>query len=444
MDPQTPTPNFQQPLTPEQPPKKGWPLSKKATKLIIYIVLAIIVFGVVYLLTNKKSEDKKTTDTSDSSIYYNREGYNPEDYQPKIGDPMALKLDKTADAIKTESGAAIVSACNVLTISDLQKEKLYIGTHSAPNSIVRTYFDGIGKAPHDKTKYSLPQDGSAEQCHYIFENQSDVDLTVYQPPMNDLPVIEEEIAERYSAYNVSDLDGAQAYKRNNSSGSRVVYMLKRGEVAVRFSTTIKDQAVVDTLFRTASKNLASLATTPKGPPTTEYSSPTFSKSIAKACDLISNDDLKAITGNDAGPLVQEGLAPSIGVTQVNGKLRNFIQNRCERRNSGLGSSLGGSSTFDQELDVVTTSFQESDGAAYQVGDMTKGQENLTTINGVGDEAYAYKDTAGQNTVIFRQGRFVVEVVLNRTSQQGGLENTKNMADKLTPYAKSTVEKLKKL
>jgi len=62
----------------------------------------------------------------------------------------------------------------------------------------------------------------------------------------------------------------------------------------------------------------------------------------------------------------------------------------------------------------------------------------------GDELFGFKDSAGQNTVLMRQGRFIVEMVFNRTVQRGELQDVDAMIQKLTPYATSVAQRLQKI
>jgi hypothetical protein len=125
---------------------------------------------------------------------------------------------------------------------------------------------------------------------------------------------------------------------------------------------------------------------------------------------------------------------------ADGKLYNFIQTECERKNTGLGSGLT-AGAFDQTMDVTLWSLQNDSGAKGVYSGITKEQKQLTPMT-AGDEANCYRDSAGQNTVVMRKGRFIVQIVLNRTLQKNnGLDDVPAMIKKLTPFAQQTADKL---
>ncbi|HMH70103.1 MAG TPA: hypothetical protein VK502_01795, partial [Candidatus Saccharimonadales bacterium] len=342
----------------------------------------------------------------------------------------------------------IVPACNVLTIDDFTQQKLYLGANSLPTVITRTYIDGVGKAPLDPSEYTLPSTGDANKCFYTLE-QSDgfVGVTVYQPPLVANGAVQDTLSRSYAPTTVAGLDSAvRVFKNTKNRDGETTYMLQIGDVSAEVLLRIGQSKATDSLLQLASKNIMSLQKNAQGVAPANYNSPTFKKSVVRACDLMSNDDIKSLTGNDASQFVDESLATATGVvSQANSdgsfQYYNYIQNSCDRYNSGIGSGLVRGQAFDQKLDVTATSFQDDQGAKNGFASTKKGAANAVAAK-VGDEALGYKDSAGQNTMVLRQGRFIIEMVFNRTLQRNGLENTATMTEKLTPYAQSVAGRLK--
>jgi hypothetical protein len=440
-----PTQNWQQPETPGTPPPKkkftwsNW--SKKKTLIVLGAILVVII-GVILVkgLAGKDKSDDSVL-PSDDSIYHFRDGYDIKQYGSSIGDPLALNMDKHDGAFNSSAGP-VVYACDILTIQELNAQKAYVAPNSGGRGVTRSFIDGVGKAGVKTEHYSLPEnDKDGNSCTYGQDPIGAVDINVYQKPFVDMAAVQDETNRLYSA--TTSVNGLATYQRKDDEQNQHTYILVSGNDAlqVRFNSKKMTDQQRNNLLQTAAKNFTTLQKSPKGPAIAAYDTPTFKKSYAKACDLITNDDIKSLTGDDASVYVTEGLSTGTAVAKVSSVLYNSITTECSRYNTGLGSGLT-SGPFDQQLDITVTSYQDEAPAKLHVQSRLKGAKNVTAAS-IGSEGYGYQDSAQQNTLIFRQGRFVVEATLDRAVQSNAnLTDTSAMTQKLTPYAQGVATKLK--
>jgi len=448
MQPQQQQPQYYGPSQPVQTGVPNGPNKKKPLIIgAIVLVVIIIVASLLALLGGGKKKDNTNGNPalSDTSIYNFRDGYNIKEYGASIGDPMALDLSKYGKVLTSNSGP-YVAACNVLSIPDVNAQKTYVTTNSLPTPVKRAYLDGVGQQNVEFSKYSLPVSGEGNNCMYALEKGGTIQIDVYQSAFVAKSAIDDQISRIYEP--TENVNGLPTYKRKaaKEGTNAVTYMIVSGNDALelRLSTDHTTDTQRKNLLTTAAKNFVDLHSSPKGSPLTAYTTPTFKKSYAKACDLITNNDIKTLTGSDASVFVEEALATGTGVNKgPDGKLYNSITNECTRSNTGLGSGLT-AGAFDQDIDLTVTSYQSDTGAKQDIAAQIKGQKNKMSGN-FGDEGYGYQDTADQNTIIFRQGRFVVTIVFDRTLQKNAhLEDTSAMTQKLTPYAQQVASQLKQL
>lgn len=436
-----PTQNWQQPET--IPPRRG---NRKKILLIALVAFVVILCGAVLikmLSGNQKDDTKQGPNRSDAAIYKEREGYNPADLGETIGDPFALNLSKYDDPFKIASGP-LVFACNVLTVNDLASQKAYVAANSEPNAVSRIFIDGVGiEGP--KVNNSTVPDGSKDgnNCRYQLQDGAGVlEMNVYQPPLVATRAIQDQISRLYAS--ADSVNGLPTYKRKEESDKKThSYILISGNDAldIRFDSDKLSEVKRSELLKLAAKNFVDLHSTPKGPALVSYDTPTYKKAYARACDMISNDDIKSLTGNNASLYATEGLATATGVAKVGGNLYNYLTTSCSRYNTALGSGLT-AGPFDQQLDLKITSFQNDAPAKFLLSEKTKDTNEKTAAN-IGDEGYGFRDVSGQNAVVFRQGRFVVELYFNRTVQaNAGLTEVGAMNQKLTPYSQALATKLK--
>lgn len=455
MDPQqalqTPVspPPVQTPPTENATPPPAPKQSNKKTLLIVIgsvvLVLLLIGVGITILIGMMSSQNKAAT--TDDSLYYNREGYDPKDYGKTIGDPLALSMDKLGSPVNT-SGGPIIYACNLIMIKELSEHKIYLDPRSDAKGVTRNYVDGVGKQNVETSEYTLPSSDEENNCSYSLQSSilsTILDITVYQPPFVAKGAIDDTIDRLYT--KTDSINGLETYKYKDRGGSTLnQYMMRSGKSAVQvlFNGSKTDQDKQKEVLNIVAKNFANQQTNPKGPAEAVYDTPTFTKKYAKACDFISNDDIKSLTGSDASVFANEALASATGVAQTtDGKLYNSITTGCSRFNAGLGSGIG-AGPFDQKLDVTMTSFNDEKGAKFYFVESGRDAKEKTMMS-AGDEAFGYRDTADQNTVIMRKGRFIVEIVFDRTVQKNAnLQETAAMTQKLTPYAQQVASKLESM
>jgi len=464
MDPQTPN-NVVQPNQPTTPPNTpdgnqpspqtppSWQPSngtngnnKRKLLTVLAIVLAVIivgVFGIKPLLSKK--DDKASVDTTklNTDLYHSRDGYDIKQYGSGVGDPLALNMDKYGDVHKSPQGP-IMYACNVLTIKDLNGAKMYVEPRTDDRGVFRNYVDSVGQASITPSEYSLPGGDDGNTCDYGLQAGGLLEVSVFQPPFTSKDAIDHQL-ERYFT-KTDNVGGLATYKdKDNAPNKRSAYMLVSGDTAVEvlFNSNDVPEAKQAPILELAAKNIVGLQSSPKGPAIATYDTPTFKKKVARACDLISNDDIKALTGSDASPFVYEGLAVGTMVSKFNDTLYNSLETSCARYNTGLGSALT-SGPFDHKLEVSVVSFKEDAAAKQFTAKSAEDVKDKVTVS-LGNEGFGYRDSADQNTVIFRQGRFAVKIVYDRTAQKNtGLDNTDAMVKKLTPFAQQTAAKLKAL
>jgi hypothetical protein len=157
-------------------------------------------------------------------------------------------------------------------------------------------------------------------------------------------------------------------------------------------------------------------------------------------------NIKALTGNDASPLVQEGVASATGVithSTGDGALDVYIENTCARTTGSEGrvTSPNGQVSASQSLDITTTSFDVTAGAERSMA-YKSGGKDVVKVPGVGDEAILVKNNVGDVLLTFRKGRFIVQLTLDRSNQSRfGLSDPQAMLAKLTPFARSAADRI---
>jgi hypothetical protein len=268
-----------------------------------------------------------------------------------------------------------------------------------------------------------------------------LELDVYQPPYTTTSAIQDQLSRLYT--KTDDNGGVATYQKKDNDSTRASFMLMNGNDALQvlFNGTKLTAAQQKTVLATAAKNFADQQMNGKGAAIAAYDTPTFKKTYAMACDFISNADIKSLTGADASIYVNESLASGTGVSKVNNVLYNSITTSCSRFNVDIGSGIG-AGPFDQQLDVTITSFNDEEPAKFVMHNTGKEVKNKLDAN-LGSEGYGYTDSAGQNTVFFRQGRFIVQLVFDRTLQKkANLSDVSAMTQKLTPFVQQTAAKLK--
>ena len=441
--PTQPIPAWQQPNN--KPAGSSAGSSKKLLLIVLAAVVIIVLLVVIVMaVTKHKSNKANNSDTStESDLYHSRPGYDIKEYGSSIGDPQALSMSKLDKATNTSKGP-LVYACNVVTMNDLNTLKTYMSARSDPQAIQRTFVDNIGQKTPQFNQYTLPATGDDNVCMYSLETGGLLHVHVYQAAFVDPGATQHTLDRHYT--KVSDVAGLATYKEKDGSSSTSDYIVVSGNdsIEVLFNGTKVPADKQQEILALAAKNFADQQKTAKGPAIPTYDTPTYKKKWVRACDLISNADIKNLTGSDASIYTTEGLASGTGVYKVGETLYNGITTSCDRYNTDIGSGIG-AGPFDQELEVRVASFNSDVPAKAYVAaaakDNTSGQVKIN----IGDEGVAFPDNAGQNTLVFRQGRFTVDIVYDRTLQKkANLSDVNAMVQKLTPYAQSVASKLKSL
>lgn|GEM_PF-1152009 len=442
-----PTPAQPQPAgSPSQSPAGGNEPHKKLLFIIGVMIAALLVVTAVVVAITKHKSGKTADNTStniESDLYHSRAGYDIKQYGPEIGDPQALTMNKFDKVMNTAKGP-VVYACNVVSMYDLNTLKTNLAARSDDQAVQRTFIDNVGQKTPEMNTYTLPTPDDDNLCMYSIRSGGLFEVHVYQAAFVDPGATQNTLNRRYS--KVSDVGGLPTYKSKDASSTRSSYIVVSGNDSIEllFNGTKLPEAKQQELLALAAKNFVDQHATAKGAAIPSYETPTYKKSWARACDLISNADIKSLTGSDASIYAKEGLASGTGIYKVGDKLYNGITTSCDRYNAGIGSGIG-AGPFDQELEVRVTSFNSDVPAKAYIASAAKDYASSKVSASIGDEGIAFPDNAGQNTLVFRQGRFTVDVMYDRTLQKkAGLGDTNAMVQKLTPYAQSVVTKLKSL
>ncbi|HEX6462706.1 MAG TPA: hypothetical protein VFZ58_05590 [Candidatus Saccharimonadales bacterium] len=438
-------------------PSSRWPLSKKATIVIVVAVVIVLVGVIIAAALLNKSQPGSNQTSDNSSLYYDRPGYERSKLGTAISDPMALKITANNQAVNYQ-GQAVIQACNVLTLDDITNEDLLIKANTLPTPYSRVYNDGVGKASYGQvTSSSLSSLGlgmDVNSCNYVLEdeNSASIGVNVYQPFAVPLSVVDQEVQREYAA--TGSLEGLEVFKKKESSSTpgsapKNEYILRKGGSAVYISLALpsghasKEQAL---LVKTAKKFNTELAQ-PTGVSTVSYDSPPLTKPYVRACGLLTNDDMKELSGKDASPLAREGIAPSTDLLQLNsaGKQKMYpaVQNECVRATPREGTSLLGGGV---SLTAQTISYLEPTPAEAWLDAQRKTNQNNREnmdVDDIADEAVAYIDVTGDGHVIFRKGRVVVDISLEGDGMRSlSLRSLKDVASKLAPIAQNMAERVK--
>jgi hypothetical protein len=450
LQPQAPMQPQSQPQ-PEQP-KRG--LSKKLK--LITIGAAVLVVGIILVVvaTSSKDDSSKNSGGKSGNVYYDRPGYDRSKLSDAIGDPAAVKMTNGSEAVKS-GGDSVLQACNVLRTEDITKQGLLLGANTIPSVISRSYDDGVGKGGYAKASSSsitspvgLGMDVNG--CNYVLESESlsRVSVNVLQPFAVPESVVNEELQRSFTAS--APVQGLEVFtskpRTKTTSGdspSSNYFVRAPGKASFFLSIQLPSdkESKKQALLEAAAQNFIRELNAPSAPQKVGYESPVFGKTFTRACDIVTNEDVRAISGRDAGALAREGIASSVGVLHFNAgdnTRYNYISSECTRATVGGGLSLAGGGEV--SLKVETTSYLEDAPAKLWI----EGQRHTNPANkanmpvsGVADEAVAYADNVGDYHLIFRKGRTVINTQIDRTSQQRlGVRSLSAAAEKLTPISQA--------
>jgi hypothetical protein len=451
MNPSEPTQSPVVPPTSNSSPQNG----RKKWLLVGGIVLAVvIILGIVMMLT--KHDKKGGVDTSDTSVYYDRNGYDRATLKKEIGDPMAIKMTPRQDADSLTSGTVIIPACSVLTVSDIEKAGYHIFANNYGFPIMQSHLSDKGNARFAPDLNNMPGAPETMSCQYGIpsadkgkpEDIQKVGITVNQPFTVAAAQVDRYI-DSLKYQPQADMSGYQVFKRDATEFAGDEYLLRKDGNAITVELDLKDTTKAQSLLKAAIQNLDNLKAHPKGYSEVSYSSPVFTGKVAKACDYIDNSSLKQLAGTDASPLVRERWSTAVGVADFSPvssykTVSNYVRNQCEMTaNTGGYVTLVG--TTSHNLQVTTTSYENEQAALQGLVHITVGDGNDSQkVSGVGQEAYLFKDVKDhQNTLAFRQGKVVVEVLYDFAKQTDpNIADLNQYGQTLTPVAQKIAAQLK--
>jgi|GEM_PF-1198450 len=450
----SPEPAFSAGISPQPPRRPLW--LKLVLLAILLILIAVAIFG-AYSSKHKKSGTG--SNSGDTSLYYDRAGYDRQKLASGVGDPMAIKLTAKDGAQTLRSGEVILPGCSILTIQDIQNQGLRLYPNGFGYPVQQNYLDKSGEAAFAPNPNNFPLSSDSIGCHYGIDNGSkagstntnavdSIDVSVNQS----FTVTESEIDRQISALSYvkqADMGGYQTYKSTRNA-DQPSYMLRKDGTAITLDFDLTDPSKVEPLVKKAVDNLTNLQTKPKGVSTVSYDTPTFIQKSVKACDLVDNSDMKQLSGVDASPLVRSSWPTGTGVadfSQVsNYKTQtNYLRNSCERlSNYPEYKTLVG--TKSHSLQVTTTTYENSQAALQGLLYISVGEGNdsKTQAPAMGNEAYLYRTPKDhQNALAFRQGRVVVELVYDFAFQENDpqLKDLSSYGQKLAPIGQKIAKNL---
>jgi len=451
MDPTSSNPVGQQPASPQAPPPATGGGSRKKLMMIIAAVLVLVVLAVILVVVFKNKGSHSSGSSKDTSLYYDRPGYDRAKLSANVGDPMAIKITASDKPQEMQSGTFVIPACSLLTQDNLKTMGLQMYVNDFGYPFLQNYLDESGKAPFVPDPNRLPSGEDGMGCVYGIvtgKTGKTIDIGVNQPfTATDGAVVDNINALHYTKQ--ADTGGFQMYSRVNSIGDdkNNEYVLRKNGTTITLSIPDDFASKNDTILKTIMANFDDLTKHPKGPSTVTYNSPTFTQSFAKACDLVDNDDMKNLTGVDASPLVQAMWPSATGVADFSPVSKyktksNFIRSQCIRT-----SNYPGEKTLigiqNHTLRITTTSYENTQAASEGFKHVTLGDSNDTVKKGtgLGDESAVYRtnDDDKQLAIGFRQGRVVVQLVYDFAFQD--FKTYTDYVNKVSPVADKVAAKV---
>ncbi|MEQ4204484.1 hypothetical protein [Actinopolymorpha sp. B9G3] len=337
-------------------------------------------------------------------------------------------------------GKPTLDPCSVLPLTDVIELGHLPMANTLPTSIKRSFYDGVGRGPVEAPSYLSTFTGTYARCAYAIEpGTKTIDVETYQS----FNVFDEDVlAEIDRRYMSGPMVGGYAtYSREGK------YFMLRGEGATvhLYTDTGDGPKLLDRIAR----NLAALAQDPGGPAVVTYKSPTFPAPVARACDLVDNADIKAHTGKDASPLVEENLAGATGVLvfrEVGDPTENnYIHNECVRHEGFAEESDADILVPDAGLRVATMSFLDAKAAHSYLSFIPVGglDTNVEEVDDLADGAYSYIAAGtGNFELAFQYERFVVKI--SPTEPWDPQEDPGQVVDSLRPLVAKMTAKLDRL
>lgn len=444
-----------------QPQAKKWPLSHKKTFLLVGGAVLFVILILVVVMTLKSGSDNQSNDAE--ATFYDRPGYDRTKLGTAFADPFAIKFSPNSKAVDYQ-GNKVIQACNVLTLDDLTEQGILVKANTIPTPVSRVVNDGIGKAEYPKTTYASSITGKSlgsdvNSCNYVLQHDNDVPMVLintFQPFSVPDSVVDEEVKKNYMPSGT--IEGLELFTKKSSgtntlgqteSTEYIAIQRDKGAFYLMLELSEDQTAKKQALLETAAKNFVREQANPSGVATLEYDSPVFKKSVISACSLMSNQDIRSLSGRDAGPLAREGIAPSVAsLTFPDNQAQQLnVRNECTRSTVGGGSGLGSDGPGDLSLTTETTSFLNDEPAKKAI-ELSRqpnpnNKDNAELPSQVGDGGVGYTDVSGGHHIIFSKGRVVVDIKLDQRSQQIARANNLQAAvEKLAPIAQSMANKVK--
>jgi len=260
-------------------------------------------------------------------------------------------------------------------------------------------------------------------------------------------LVNEELQDNYRPSTpVEGLEVFQATKTTDANTRG--YILRKGDAGFYIAITLPavQQAKTHFVLQAAAKAFVRELAQPAGVNDIGYESPVFNKDYTRACNLITNDDIRALSGKNAGPLAKEGIASATGViyfSTLGDKTRYpYIQNECTRATIDSSSGLlgGGGSV---ELLVNATTYLDKAAAQKYIASEKKSNNKSRSLNTtIGDEAITSTDTTGGVHITFRKGSVVVDASLDSFAIRALNSQPAAALEKLTPVTKAIAQRVK--
>jgi hypothetical protein len=428
------------------------PRSRRKAIILGAAALVLIVAGAFWLTGKLLSKDGSASLLGgDHSLTMDRDGYDRKKLGSDVADPMALVLTKRADPEQiASSGVTAISACSIITPTDVEHNHLTLYPNAFGSPFLQNYLDTSGRAAFSRELNNLSGASEAPSCYYGLQSNTpgtarSIGVVVNQS----FAISDQAVANSVELLHYEpkpDINGIKVYQKSTSSIGVTSYLLRTADTTVTLDFELDDTGLYDGLVKTAAANLANFSKHPTGRIIPAISSPTFTASYVRACDLFGNAEVKQTTGVDASPLATERWATATGLANYSSvsdykTKSNYVRNTCLRRSAQPNRHLLADIT-DETVEVTATTYENADAASKGLLYTSIGGDNDSKQKGtgLGDESYVYltpKDH--QQAIVFRQGRAVVEVIYDFAKQK---LNTNEMAQKLTPLTDHIAGQLK--
>ena len=447
MDPTSSTSDGQPPVAPPQqtPPPAPARGSRNKWMVLAAVVLGLVLLAGILAVVFKHKGSNSNGSSKDSSLYYDRPGFDRAKLSKNIGDPMAIKITPSNKAQELQGGAVVIPACSLLTQDNITAAglKLYVNDFGYP--FIQNYLDDSGKAAFAADPNHMPSGEDAMGCTYGVAGGDTISIEVNQPFTATEGAVASDIG-LLSYVKQPDVNGFQIYTRSSPEVQTSQTLLRKNGATIEIAIPDANKDKSDTLVKTVMSNFDDLAKHPKGASIVSYDTPTFTQPFVKSCNLVDNDDMKNLTGVDASPLVQAMWPTATGVADYsavsNYKTKtNYLRNQCIRTSNAPGErTLVGIEKH--TLRVTATTYENSQAASEGFKHVTLGDGNdsVQKGTGLGDESAIYRtnDDDKQMAIGFRQGRVVVQLVYDFAFQT---DDAQTYVKKLSPVSDKIAAKL---